>query len=218
MQGNGWEMPIWLKRMMDKNHKALMAQLTRILDLIETSASTTAKAAHVLKGKTFWNGVKEDTGTMANYTGTTVEANTYTREYGNYYVDIPYAGYFDKTSKLKMPVQVKKIVEDLWSRTQDEVTAIIQSLDNYDKLTADNFIVEVQSAHVHTYKVNTQGNYDEIGFGFNFYKSYDPQTGVLTIKDGYESSVYGTGYRDFTNSNAEGKVSARVYLKLWVIL
>ena len=164
---------------------------------VSATKKGTAGAGDVLSGKTFTNGSSVGaSGTMANKGSTTQDA-TATQDDTYTYLTVPVAGYYNTASKLRTKNSNLAGVYYLGTGTSFDIKSKFP--DDYHRFTADNFIVGGSSGNVVAAKSYTDGISGipvARANGFSISKSYDAQTGILTvsgntqqIRQGYDKAV-----------------------------
>ena len=133
---------------------------------------------------------------MANKGSTTQDA-TATQDDTYTYLTVPVAGYYNTASKLRTKNSNLAGVYYLGTGTSFDIKSKFP--DDYHRFTADNFIVGGSSGNVVAAKSYTDGISGipvARANGFSISKSYDAQTGILTvsgntqqIRQGYDKAV-----------------------------
>lgn len=67
---DSWERPLWLSRIIGKNHTEVMDKLEAIENIFGTAGDATAEAGDIIKGKTAYNGNVLVTGSLEDYSDT----------------------------------------------------------------------------------------------------------------------------------------------------
>lgn len=171
-----------------------------------------AAAAQILSGKKA--GVKGNvvTGTMVNRAGTTVQAAAVTQDDDNTYFAVPEAAYYDKNSKIATANSNLSEVYYLGTSTSYNLATLLPNID-YTKLTADNFIVSVNSmpsVRTNTWTNGTCHPYARTT-GLSVSKSYNKDTGKLSISA--SQRIYATsGDNNSDVAHVDQSCSFKVYL------
>lgn len=176
------------------------------------TSSCNAAAAQILSGKKA--GVKGNTvtGTMANKAGTTVKASAISQDEDNTYFTIPASGFYDTSSKIYTENSNLSEVYYLGTSTSYNLATLLPNID-YTKLTADNFIVSVNSmpsVRTNTWTNGTCHPYARTT-GLSVSKSYNKDTGKLSISA--SQRIYATsGDNNSDVAHVDQSCSFKVYL------
>lgn len=178
-----------------------------------STGSGDALPEHVLTPHTFTNSEGEQTGTMPNMAGTTVDASAVTKDDAYVYAT-PQEGFYDETSMIRIAKEDVggSGVTLLGTGTSFDLSSVV----GYESLTVDNFLVvcdedanATKSQWInHTATFNSYYNYN------TYYtapvKNYDATTGMLTI----------TQATCYASENAIGHAFPKTYppMKVYLIV
>ena len=152
------------------------------------SASGNALPEHVLTPYTFMNSDGEQVGVMPNMAGTTVDANSATKDDDYVYATLP-KGYYDETSMVRIEKDAigSSGVTLLGTGTSFDLSSIV----GYENLTTANFLIvcdEDANATKSNWINHTATFSNHYNFNTYYYapiKTYDASTGMLTVTPAY---------------------------------
>lgn len=150
-------------------------------DLASQTAGT-ATAGGILSGLKAWVAGKAINGTMKDRRGVTVTASSVTQDDEYTYLTVPEEACYNASSKVRTKNSNFKRLQLLQSAYNMPQSGTINatSINGYDKLTADNFILDVKST--------VYGGAGVSGI-YALTKSYNQGTGILTISREYGVSA-----------------------------
>lgn len=187
----------------------------KVLSQVTVPAVTgSAGLKDVVTGKTFNSATAGigKTGTLPDKRGTTVDAATVNQDDNYTYFTVPTEAVYDAKSKLRTLSSNLGEVYYLGTSTSYNLATLLPNID-YTKLTADNFIVSVNS--MPSVRTNTWTNGECHPYaratGLSVSKSYNKDTGKLSISA--SQRIYATnGDNNSDVAHVDQSCSFKVYL------
>lgn len=173
----------------NKNTETTLDTMSNIGDIYIGVADANATSADILRGKTAYKGTTLLTGTIENFSGQTKVSSTIEESEGNALITIPNVGYYDRNSKISVPVEIiKKQLPTLSSGVYYLGTGVSFDVkskfpNDYNSFSTNNFIVSayngnyVATSTISGYTVGSGAK----ASGFSIGCSYNASNGILTL-------------------------------------